>query len=280
MTSASGIALHIADRGSDAAVVTAPTTISIGDRSMKPRRRHVLLAAGTALTLTAATAVDLAVEHTARHRIAQKVACRLHPSGGISADLTSPLAGLRTLTGDVGDVRVDARGVRNHNTDLDLHLNLRGVTTAGTVGSATASAVIGFDELQKHLTRPAVTTGPNSPTAPATLGDDGTDLAFTQTLRGMPVTVVAALSTTPDSLTITPTELQVLGRSVPISALSPTAASGLADKLKPRTIHLPHLPAGTALTSATAGPDGLSLNLAIAHPTAKALTADHPTACA
>jgi hypothetical protein len=246
---------------------------------MKPRRRHVLLAAGTALALTAATTVDLAVEHTARHRIAQKVACRLHPSGGISADLTSPLAGLRTLAGDVGDVRIDARGVQNHNTTLDLHLNLQGVTTAGTIGSAAASAVIGFDELQKHLTHPAATTSPNSPAAPATLGDDGTDLAFTETLRGMPVTVVAALSTTPDSLTITPTGLRMLGRAIPISALSPTAASGLAGKVRPRTINLPHLPAGTALTSASAGPDGLTLNLAVAHPTAKALTTDHPTAC-
>ena len=96
---------------------------------------------------------------------------------------------------------------------------------------------------------------------------DGTRLTITGATggAGMPVTVVTKLSTTSHSVVITPASVLLFGREVPVSALSALpGGSGLAGRLKPRTIDIPDLPRGTALVGAHAESTGLVLDFKVA----------------
>ncbi|MGW2420671.1 hypothetical protein ACWC0C_15705 [Streptomyces sp. NPDC001709] len=73
------------------------------------------------------------------------------------------------------------------------------------------------------------------------------------------------MSTTAHALTITPTTVSVLGRSVAVDDLAARpGAFGLRDEFAPRTLPVTGLPRGVALTSAHATDHGLVLAFSIA----------------
>ncbi|MEU6775155.1 hypothetical protein [Streptomyces sp. NPDC046759] len=228
---------------------------------MRPnfRGKTRLILAATAATLALLTgATDLFVEHRTEERVVAQAARRLKPDGAVHADLTTPLAGLRTLGGEVGDVEVNAKGVHRQHAVLDVTVRLKDVTTNGDSAGGTATALVGYDQVTRRLgaTGNGLTAG----------GRDG-DLILAGTVGrlGLPVTVRATLSTTAHALTVTPTTVSVLGRSVAVDDLAGLpATSGLRDELKPRTVAVTALPHGVALTSAHAGGAGLVLGFSIA----------------
>ncbi|SEG82463.1 Protein of unknown function [Actinacidiphila yanglinensis] len=228
-------------------------------RRLVPRRRPVLVAtaAVAGLAVLAGTA-DLVLAHTARERIAHAASCQLAPAGRVSADLSGSLAGLRLLTGRVGAVHIQADDVRRDGLDLTVAADLRQVTTKGTMSGGTATATLSYDELGKRLNRNGAGLRPES--------DGHGGLVLTGTLVGipLPVTVHTGITTDTDSITITPTDVDVLGRTIPVPQMtSGKSGSALADKLAPRTVKAPDLPAGVRLTGARTGADGLGLTLAL-----------------
>ncbi|QTD96662.1 DUF2993 domain-containing protein [Streptomyces cyanogenus] len=225
--------------------------------NFRGKTRIVLAAiAATLALLTGAT--DLLVEHRTEGRIVTRAAHRLRPDGSVRADLTTPLAGLRTLGGEVGDVEVSAKGVHRQHAVLDVTVHLKDVTTNGDSAGGTATATVGYDQVSRRLGAMG-----NGLTAD---GQDG-DLILSGNVGrlGLPVAVRATLSTTAHAFTITPTTVSVLGRSVAVDDLAELpATSGLRDELRPRTVALTSLPHGVALTSAHAADDGLVLGFSIA----------------
>ncbi|MFB0619507.1 hypothetical protein [Streptomyces sp. AGS-58] len=224
-----------------------------------PRGKTRFVLAATAASLALLTgATDFLVEHHTEDRIAARAARRLRPDGPVHADLTTPLAGLRTLGGEVGDVDVHAKGVHRRHTVLDLRVHLNDVTTGGDSAGGTATATVGYDQVTRRLaaTGGTLTAG----------GQDG-DLILSGSAGrlGLPVTVRTHLSTTGHALTITPTTVGVLGRTVAVDDLAGLpATSPLRDELRPRTVAVTPLPHGVTLTSAHAGDDGLVLDFSVA----------------
>jgi hypothetical protein len=173
--------------------------------------------------------------------------------------VTTSLAGLRTLAGDVGDIEVSARGVRRGHNVLDVSLRLKDVTTGGAGAGGTGTATVGYDQVTRCL---------------GGLGDDGLTaggqdgalfLSGSVGRLGLPVVVRAGVSTTAAALTITPTTVTVLGRSVAVGDLAARpGAAGLRDELAPRTLPVTGLPRGVALTSAHVTDHGLVLAFSIA----------------
>ncbi|MER6278022.1 LmeA family phospholipid-binding protein [Streptomyces sp. NPDC059688] len=223
------------------------------------RRGRTLTLVAAAATLAAVVcATDLLVEHRTEAKVADRASHSLRPDGPVHVDLTTSLAGLRTLGGDVGDVEVSAEGVHRQHAVMDVTVRLKDVTTDGRSAGGTATATVGYDQVTRRLGAlgDGLTAG----------GQDG-DLVLGGSVGtlGLPVTVRAKVSTTSDAFTITPTTVGVLGRNVPVDDLDALpAASGLRDRLKPRTVAVTGLPRGVALTSARAGGDGLALNFSIA----------------
>lgn len=225
---------------------------------MNLRRTLQLTAVGVTLAgLAAAFATDAVVAHTAEQRISRAIRCGLNPTGPVTAQLSDTFAGLDTLSGTLGTVHVTANGVRKAGTDMNIDAVLHGVTTYGATTGGTATATIPYPALRQHL---------GSASTFVTFGTDGTDLVLAGTLGGLglPVNVATTVTTTGDTLTITPTSVTVLGQQLPVSALtSMPGGSGLAGSLKPYTVHLPGLPAGAQLTTAHPDQTGLALQLAI-----------------
>ncbi|BBB02077.1 hypothetical protein RVR_9789 [Actinacidiphila reveromycinica] len=209
------------------------------------------------LAVLAATA-NLVLAHTARERIARAASCRLAPTGSVSADLSGSMAGLRLLTGQVGTVHIRAEDVERDGMALTVAADLHEVTTKGTMSGGTATATVSFDELGKRLDRKGAGLRPES--------DGHGGLVLTGTLAGipLPVTVHTSIRTGKDSVTVTPTDVDVLGRTIPVAQVTRgQGSSGLAAKLAPRTVKAPELPTGVALTGARTTGDGLALTLSV-----------------
>ncbi|MEU9138419.1 hypothetical protein AB0D33_21080 [Streptomyces sp. NPDC048404] len=226
------------------------------------RRRLAVTAGCLTAVIAAAVTTDLVVEHQVRGRVAESAECRLGATMGVRVDLDDTLAGLKALTGTVGAVHVSAEGVRRQGTDMDVDAHLRDVSTGGATSGGTATATIAYDALDRSagVRESAGADGLRT-------GTDGTRLTLTGAPggAGLPVTVVTTLSTTSHSLTITPASVLALGREIPVSALSALpGGSGLAGRLKPRTIDIPELPRGTALVGAHAESAGLVLDFKVA----------------
>ncbi|MER5793358.1 DUF2993 domain-containing protein [Streptomyces sp. NPDC001980] len=242
---------------------------------MRIRRTPLILAFGLCTLIVAAAAVDLTAGGTAQRRVARAVACRLTPTGPVTAQLTDSLAGLRVLTGHLGTVRVTADGVHRGGTDMNVEAVLRNVTAHGATDGGSATATITYRTLGKRMGGAA---------AGMSVGAEGTGLALSGTPAGtgLPVTVHTAIATTSDSLTITPTRVSMFGRAVPVSTLSSVpSASGLAQSLEPRTITLPDLPARARLDAARPDSTGLVLRFSIPHTAglSKATAAPAGTRC-
>ncbi|MGW4564427.1 hypothetical protein ACWEN3_19095 [Streptomyces sp. NPDC004561] len=226
--------------------------------SNRRRRTRVVLAA-TAVTLALLTcATDLLVEHRTEERVVARASRRLGPHGPVHAELTTPLAGLRTLGGEVGDVEVSAEGVHRQHAVMDVTVRLKDVTTNGDSAGGTGTATVGYDQVTRRLG--ALGGGL---TAGGQVGD--LILAGSVGRLGLPVTVRAEVSTTAHAFTVTPVTVSVLGRSTAVGDLAALpAASGLRDELRPRTVAVTGLPCGVALTSADAAGNGLVLGFSIA----------------
>ncbi|MFD6876257.1 MULTISPECIES: DUF2993 domain-containing protein [unclassified Streptomyces] len=223
-----------------------------------PRRKTLIVTAAACLVATAATGtVNLVAQQRAEGEVVDAATCRLGAAGTVSADLDGPLAGLRALTGGIGTVRVRAEGVRREGTDMDVEAVLKDVSRDG-VGGGTATATVPYESLNRRAEREAgdVASG-------LVLGTDGKDLTLTGDAggTGLPVTVRTTLSTTADSVTVTPAAVRLFGRDIPVDRLASLPfGSGIADKLKPRTIGLGDLPDGVGLTGARATGAGLVLS--------------------
>lgn len=220
-------------------------------------RRRILLAATAAVMVMAPLAGSVVVTHRAEQRISHAAACRLAPVGQVSATLDSPLASVTMLRGSVGDVELHASELERQGTSMDLDAHLRQVTTSGAIHGGNATVTIPYAQLAKRI------PSPSSGTA-WTPGTDGTGLTLTGTARtlGLPVTVHTHIALRANTLVVTPAELTVLGRTLPVSTLlSSTRDTSLAERLKPRTIPLSALPSGVRATGAQATEDGLVLRL-------------------
>lgn len=243
-----------ADPGGD---LTARIPGPPASRIRRRRKALTVTAAATAAVLLAGGA-DLLLEHTARQRIVAAAACRLGPAGAVSARLSGSLAGLRLLTGDVGTVRIDARDVRRDGASMSVAAELYGVTTKGRSRGGRATATIPYEQLARRLGGGIAGLRP---------GPDGSGgLAMTGTLAGipLPVTVHAAISVGDGKVTVTPTNVAILGEVFGVDRLgqSPQTAA-LTGRLAPRKVTVPQLPSGVALVRAATAPDGLRLSLSI-----------------
>ncbi|MEU9991047.1 LmeA family phospholipid-binding protein [Streptomyces sp. NPDC048045] len=223
------------------------------------RRTMIRILAGVTVALAGlACGADLLVEHRTEAQVAARASHSLRARGPVHVDLTTPLAGLRTLGGEVGDIDVSAEGVRHQDTTADVSVRLKDVTTDGDSAGGTATATVGYEQVTRRLD--ALGDG-------LTAGADNGDLILRGSVGqlGLPVTVRAKVSTTAHAFTITPTTLDILGRSMSVDDLaSLPAASGLRDELAPRTVPVTGLPHGVAFTSARAGDHGLVLAFSIA----------------
>ncbi|MEU9444325.1 LmeA family phospholipid-binding protein [Streptomyces sp. NPDC048304] len=212
--------------------------------------------ATTLAVLTCAT--DLLIEHRTEERLAARASRRLKADGPVHADLTTPLARLRILGGDVGDVESSAKGVRRQHAVPDVTVRLKDVMTNGDSAGGTGTATVACEQVTRRLD--ALGNG-------LTAGGQDGDLVLHGSVGrlGLPVTVRAALSTTAHALTITPTRVSVLGRSVPVGDLAGLpATAGLRDEPEPTTVPFIGLPRGISLTSAHTTDDGLALGFSIA----------------
>ncbi|WP_435137016.1 LmeA family phospholipid-binding protein [Actinacidiphila sp. bgisy144] len=228
-------------------------------RLVRGRRRPWVVATAVIAGLAVlAASADLLIAHTARERIARAASCRLKPVGRVSAELSGSLAGLRILTGHVGTVRIRAEDVERDDMDLTVTAELHQVTTKGAMSGGSATATLAYDELGKQLTRGGAGLRP---------GPDGHGgLVLTGTVVGipLPVTVHTSIRTGRDSVTVTPTDVDVLGRNIPVAqARKGKGGSGLAAQLAPRTVKAPQLPAGVVLTGARTNAQGLALSLSV-----------------
>ncbi|WP_225850532.1 DUF2993 domain-containing protein [Streptomyces sp. HPF1205] len=223
-----------------------------------PRNPWVVTAVALAGVLALTAVADVVVERTVRHRIAQAAACKLRPTGAVSARFGGAFAGLRLLTGDVGTVRIRARDVRRDGIALTVVAELHDVTTKGATTGGWASATVGYGQLGKRLGSAAAGLVP---------GPDGAGgLVLTGRLAGipLPITVHTRLTTTASTLTVSPWYLSLFGEDFALDAASPNRmTSSLARRLAPRTVRLPGLPAGVRLTGARATGEGIVLTLVL-----------------
>ncbi|MEV6954170.1 LmeA family phospholipid-binding protein [Streptomyces sp. NPDC051183] len=230
-------------------------------------RRPVPLLIALGLTVTAVgAATDSVVEDIARQRIEKAAACRLSPEGPVRVELTDSLAGLRSLTGALGTVHIEASRVHHADTEMDVRADLHDVTTDGATSGGTATAKIPYAALQKRL----------ADTAPGmTVGGDGSGLTLTGRagtgVLSLPVTVHAGVTAAGTGLTVTPDTVTALGRTMPIESLSGLpGAAGFAEKLAPRTVEVGELPDGARLTGARADASGLDVTLSLPRSTGAA----------
>ncbi|MEU6284949.1 DUF2993 domain-containing protein [Streptomyces sp. NPDC047028] len=231
-------------------------------RRIPSSRRAGLLAGGTLLCLTATGVLvgNASVEHRVEQRVAAAAHCRMQPSGQVTASLDGTFAGLKALSGQADTVSVHATDVKRHEVALNVDATLHGVHSDGTTKGGTATVTAPYDQLTPYL---AEHEGDGS--RPLTVGSDGAGLALnTTTGRGLPVTVHTDLKTTGNSLTVTPTDVTVLGRDVPVTQVAAfPGSSGVADELAPKTVKLDDLPDGARVTGAHADADGLVLTVSL-----------------
>ncbi|WP_371619342.1 DUF2993 domain-containing protein [Streptomyces sp. NBC_00454] len=246
-------------------LATKPATEPATKPATKFRRTPVLVTAGTVAALAAAVCItDVVVAHSAQDRIARAAGCRLRAEGPVTAELDGTFAGLRALSGEVGSLHLEAKGVHRSDTDMTVEADLYDVTRDGGVGGGRATATVAYGELQKRL---AASGQGGEGTSGLKVGADAKGLTFTGTVGslGLPVTVHASTSTTANSVTITPTTVSALGRNLSISSLkSLPGTGGLAEQLAPRTVTIDDLPEGVRLTGARTTSAGLGLDVTLA----------------
>ncbi|MEZ0110126.1 hypothetical protein ABH920_004141 [Catenulispora sp. EB89] len=223
------------------------------------RRRSTVITAGVvALALVVVLIANGVIKHVAEGRIAHLATCRLQATGPVHAALPGTFAGLGAVFGSVGDVHVQADGVPRDGVTAHVDAVLHDVTPGGATSGGTAIATTPYSAITQQLVQMSGLTDP-------TMAADGTTgLLITGSRAGLPVTVHATISTSPDSFTITPTTVRVLGRNVSVAGLqSIPLVKDLAHQLDPKVFALPNLPDGATLTTVQAGASGLSLDFSV-----------------
>ncbi|MGI5350611.1 LmeA family phospholipid-binding protein [Streptomyces sp. CA-250714] len=240
---------------------------------MNTRRTVFVSAAALAAVVAAGGGANALVEHKAQERAAEEARCQLGDKAtGVHAELTDPLAGLKTLTGDVGTVRISADKVQHEGTAFAVDAALHGVSTDGSASSGSATVTVGYDEVAKQLPKQVKGLKP---------GTDGRHLTLSGTMgdMGIPMTVLNKVSAGPRGLTVTPDSVRVMGQQMKISTL--TSLPGMdrfADQLGPRTVGLDQLPEGIEPTGAEATEDGLALSFRFSPETLKSSEASQAAA--
>ncbi|MGP3977942.1 LmeA family phospholipid-binding protein [Streptomyces sp. 8N114] len=222
---------------------------------MKIRRTVLVPTAALAAVVAAGGGANALVEHKAQERAAEEAQRRLGGKAtGVQAELTDPLAGLKTLTGRVGTLRISADRVQHEGTSFGVDASLHGVSTDGSATSGSATVTVGYDEIAKKLPKQVRGMKP---------GTDGSHLTLSGPVGGLgiPMTVLNTVKAAPNGLTVTPDSVRVMGQQMKISTL--TSLPGMdqfADQLGPRTVGLGPLPKGVRPTGAEATRDGLALS--------------------
>ena len=216
-------------------------------------KRVWIPAVATVLVVGGVLLANQLVRSSAESEIAKTVACGLKSSGPTTAHLTDPWAGLGVFGGDLGTVKVSAEKVQLGGTSVDLKATIAHVKTGGTSGAGTASTTVDYAVVQQALGGDMTVRG------------DGKRLVIDTTF-GVAVTVHAALTTSAQGLTVTPTEVSTLGQTLSVADLlrSPLGRGLPTSQLAARTVPIPDLPSGVSLTGATPAADGLRLAFALA----------------
>ncbi|MFI8849782.1 LmeA family phospholipid-binding protein [Streptomyces sp. NPDC053499] len=221
---------------------------------MNTRRTVLVSASALAAVIATGGGANALIEHKAEERAAEEVQCHLGSADGVEAELTDPLAGLKTLTGRVGTLHLSADKVEHEGTTFAVDADLHGVSTDGTADSGSATVTVGYDEIAKRLPKQVQGMKP---------GTDGEHLTLSGPVAGtgIPVTVLNTVSANPDGLTIAPDSVRVLGQQVKLSTLaSLPGMDRFADQLGPRNVGLGQLPEGVRTTGAEATDKGLALS--------------------
>ncbi|MEU8025303.1 MULTISPECIES: LmeA family phospholipid-binding protein [Micromonospora] len=224
-------------------------------RIIRRRRAALLAAACVAVLATVAVVADRWVARTAAQRLSDRLAC----AAGLDRSPTVDLGGFPVLpgvlTGELGRVSVRAadvtRGdVRAAEVDAELsQVRLPGEQPA-RVGALDLRIRVGFDALPGTVgERPVHYRGVGGLLAVETTAP----MAGQQ----LPVTVLARPAIDAGRLTVTPTEIEVLGMRRPAGAKLVERLTGGRDLSRP----LPALPAGLSWQGVDVADDGLRLRL-------------------
>jgi hypothetical protein len=221
------------------------------------RRSSLITVAVTVLVLVAVVIANVVIKHAAEGRVTRLATCRLRATGPVNASLPSTFAGLGAVFGSVGDVRVSADGVQRDGVTAHVEAVLHNVTTGGATSGGTAVATAPYSAMRQQLVQMSGLTDPS-------MTADGAGLVITGTRSGIPVTVHASISTSPDTVTITPATVTVFGRDISVASLRSLPLVGdLARQLDPKVFALPDLPDNAVLTAARPGPSGLNLDFSV-----------------
>ncbi|MEU8052096.1 LmeA family phospholipid-binding protein [Micromonospora haikouensis] len=224
-------------------------------RIIRRRRAALLAAACVAVLATVAVVADRWVARTAAQRLSDRLAC----AAGLDRSPTVDLGGFPVLpgvlTGELGRVSVRVadvtRGdVRAAEVDAELsQVRLPGEQPA-RVGALDLRIRVGFDALPGTVgERPVHYRGVGGLLAVETTAP----MAGQQ----LPVTVLARPAIDAGRLTVTPTEIEVLGMRRPAGAKLVERLTGGRDLSRP----LPALPAGLSWQGVDVADDGLRLRL-------------------
>ncbi|MFI7433658.1 LmeA family phospholipid-binding protein [Micromonospora haikouensis] len=224
-------------------------------RINRRRRAALLTAACVAVLVTVAVVADRWVARTAAQRLSDRLACAADLDRSPKVDLGGFPVLPGVLTGELDRVSVRAadvtRGdVRAAEVDAELsQVRLPGEQSA-RVGALDLRIRVGFEALPGTVgERPVHYRGVGGLLAVETTAP----MAGQQ----LPVTVLARPAIDAGRLTVTPTEVEVLGMRRPAGAKLVERLTGGRDLSRP----LPALPAGLSWQGVDVADDGLRLRL-------------------
>lgn len=247
---------------------------SIGARRRSRRARALVVAAAALLVLVAVS--DVVAARLIGSRIAGRARCTLVADRvGASVTAWAPVDALSR--GELGTVRLTATGVHRNGLILDLTAQLRGVTTAGEVASSSDHVLVGYGAAARHGAAPGGPGGGGGGSAHvSSVTGDGRHLLIGLDVGalGSTATLVAAVSTDGSGLTVTPTSLEVMGRTLSVGEIEPLLAARnptLAVQLRPRRRAFAGLPQGARVDDVRPDPNGLAILLSTGRLTAASL---------
>ncbi|EEP69917.1 hypothetical protein MCAG_00244 [Micromonospora sp. ATCC 39149] len=224
-------------------------------RIIRRRRAALLTAACVAVLLAVAVVADRWVARTAAQRLSDRLAC----AAGLDRPPRVDLGGFPVLpgvlAGELGRVSVRATDVRRGDVraaEVDAELSrvrLPGAQPA-RVGELDLRVRVGFDALPGAV-------GDRPVRYRATDGLLAVETTAAMAGQQLPVTVLARPAIDAGRLTVTPTEVEVLGMRRPAGAKLVDRLTGGRDLSRP----LPALPAGLNWQGVDVTDDGLRLRL-------------------
>jgi hypothetical protein len=243
-------------------VLTTPEVPVLAEPAAPARRKRPLLitAIVAVVLLLLLVAANFAVVQVAQGRISDRLGCRFGDSADIDVSVAGGWNGLGVLRGDLGDVRVTAKGAKAGAATADVDAHVAGVGIQDKTLSSTGgelSATVAFADLSQLISaaggKPVDVKGYGGQLMLAAGGDAG--------LAGQ-IALLSQVSVEPRLLRLTPTAVVLGERQIPveqarslIASRSPDAAKSLAV----RDIPLTSLPESVQLTAATVTSTGLTV---------------------